>query len=310
MKPKPKILLIDDAKLIHGVVQARLSAEGMEVVSALSGPEGIALAQSVFPDVILLDVEMPSPDGFEVCRQLKANAQVSNIPVIFLTGAASVEEKVRGLNLGAMDYVTKPFDAAELQARVRAGLRNKELVDLLAHKAMIDGLTALWNRTYLDQRLGEEIAHAGRHQRALSCIMLDVDHFKAINDTYGHGFGDSVLRNVAGVIQNLTRAEDVACRYGGEEFAILARDSDGRAAMLLAERLRAGIEQSSCTCNGETVSVTCSLGVCELAQNADLISGADRALYQSKHSGRNRSTQFSRSAGQNADETGAPSFAA
>ena len=189
MDVKPKVLMIDNAKMMHGVVKARLTADGMEFHSAFDGVEGLLLAQTIRPDVILLDVEMPSPNGFEVCRCLKDDPTLSNIPVIFLTGVSSTDEKVRGLNLGAIDYVTKPFDAAELQARVRASLRNKELLDLLSKKAMIDGLTGLWNRSYLNQRLKEELAYVKRHKRPLACIMLDVDHFKSINDSHGHGFG-------------------------------------------------------------------------------------------------------------------------
>lgn len=127
----------------------------------------MSLALTINPDVILLDVQMPNPNGFEVCRRLKDNPSLSNIPVIFLTGVSSTEEKVRGLNLGAIDYVTKPFDDAELRAQVRAALRNKEL-DLLSRKAMIDGLTGLHNRGYLTQRLREELACAKRHHRAMS----------------------------------------------------------------------------------------------------------------------------------------------
>jgi two-component system cell cycle response regulator len=291
MNAKPKVLMIDNARMMHGVVKARLSADGLEFHSAFGGEEGLALALTINPDVILLDVEMPSPDGFEVCRRLKDNPALSNIPVIFLTGVSSTEEKVRGLNLGAIDYVTKPFDAAELQARVRAGLRNKELLDLLSKKAMIDGLTGLYNRGYLNQRLKEELAHVKRHNRPLSCIMLDIDHFKSINDTHGHGFGDVVLKGVGGLLQQLSRSEDIPCRYGGEEFAILARETDGAAAMVFAERLRAGIEASTFNRGPISVSVTCSLGVCDSCDD-NIVELADRALYQSKRNGRNRATLF------------------
>jgi two-component system, cell cycle response regulator len=293
MKAKSKVLMIDDAKAMHGIVKARLSGDGVEFHSALSGEEGISLALTIEPDVILLDVEMPAPDGFEVCRRLKDNPALSNIPVIFLTGASSTEEKVRGLNLGAIDYITKPFDAAELQARVRVSLRNKELLDLLSKKAMIDGLTGLYNRGYLNQRLKEELAHASRYDRPLSCIMLDVDHFKSINDTHGHGFGDMVLNEIAGIVQKVSRAEDITCRYGGEEFAILARETAADAAMALAERLRAAIETAKFSRGAISVSVTVSLGVSDLSDgNQDIVDRADRALYESKHNGRNRATLF------------------
>jgi two-component system cell cycle response regulator len=290
---KSKILLIDNAKIMHGAVKARLVAEGFEFHSAFGGEEGLALAATLLPDVILLDVEMPKPNGFEVCRRLKDNPMLSNIPVIFLTGVTTVEEKVKGLNLGAIDYVTKPFDAAELQARIKASLRNKELLDLLSKKAMIDGLTGLWNRGYLDQRLAEELAFAKRHKNGMACVMLDVDHFKSINDTHGHGFGDLVLKGVANILQQLCREEDNCCRYGGEEFAILVRNTDGVQAKLFAERLRKGIEGIIFKSGLVSAAVTCSFGVAELETGGDdILIRADKALYESKKGGRNRVTLF------------------
>ena len=291
MNTKPKVLLIDNAKMMHAVVKARLSADGIDFYSAFDGEEGFAIARAVAPDVILLDVEMPPPDGFEVCRRLKDDEELSNIPVIFLTGVSSTEEKIRGLNLGAIDYVTKPFDAAELQARVRAGLRNKELLDLLARKAMIDGLTGLWNRTYMSRRLVEEISNVKRYTQPLSCVMLDVDHFKSVNDTHGHGFGDLVLKGIANTLQQLGRSEDVVCRYGGEEFAILSRNTTAGAAMQFAERLRAGVQASVFTRGPISISATCSLGVAEFRDGEyDLVERADQALYASKRNGRNRTS--------------------
>jgi two-component system cell cycle response regulator len=290
---KPKVLMIDNARMMHGVVRARLVADGMEFYSAFSGDEGLVTARTVRPDAILLDVEMPTPNGFEVCRRLKEDPEFANTPVIFLTGVSSTEEKIRGLNLGAIDYVTKPFDAAELQARVRAALRNKELLDLLAKKAMIDGLTGLYNRGYLNQRLAEELAHARRYNRPMSCVMLDVDHFKAINDTHGHGFGDFVLKEIAGVLQQHCRMEDIPCRYGGEEFAVLARETEARGVMPFAERLRTAIAATPFSRGAISVSVTVSLGVSDLASGADeLIEHADRAMYGSKRDGRNRATLY------------------
>jgi diguanylate cyclase (GGDEF)-like protein len=293
MSEKPKVLMIDDARTMHGIVRARLLADGLDFQSAFNGDDGVALARVIQPDIILLDVEMPPPDGFEVCRRLKADPALSNIPVIFLTGVGSTEEKIRGLNLGAVDYVTKPFDGAELQARVRVGLRIKELLDLLAKKAMIDGLTSLYNRGYLNQRLQEELAYVARHKRPMSVILLDVDHFKSINDTHGHGFGDMVLKGIASILQQLSRTEDVPCRFGGEEFAILARETDARAAMAFAERLRSAVESATFSRGPISVSVTCSLGIAGSDDGLDgVIDRADQALYESKRAGRNRCTLF------------------
>src|SRR4051812_22667076 len=189
-----KVLIIDDSKPIHALVRARLAEEPIELHSAFDGETGIATALNLLPDLILLDVDMPSPDGFEVCRRLKDDPATMTIPVVFLTGMASTEQKIRGLELGALDYILKPFDPAELRARVRTSLRQKYLLDLLAKKAMIDGLTGLWNRTYFDQTLAAQLALFRRAGYPCSVILTDVDNFKLINDQFGHPTGDEALR--------------------------------------------------------------------------------------------------------------------
>jgi diguanylate cyclase (GGDEF)-like protein len=285
-----KILVIDDSPEIHALLRARLKDEPITLHFAESGQAGLAMVADIKPDVILLDVHMPEMDGYQVCRMMKANPATVNVPIIFLTGADKTEEKIRGLELGATDYVTKPFDPAELRARVRAALRTAYLMDLLSRKAMIDGLTGLWNRTYLDSRLEAEIAHARRTGRSVSCIMLDVDHFKSINDRYGHPFGDEVLRMIAVALGTSCRSEDVVCRYGGEEFAVLLPNTNARAASELAERLRRAIEAEAMKFKGQLVKVTSSFGVSELTESTSvcLIECADKALYEAKQEGRNR----------------------
>src|SRR4051812_49177127 len=248
------------------------------------------MAATMKPDVILLDIQMPEMDGYEVCRLLRASPQTVNVPIIFISGADSTEEKIRGLDLGATDYVTKPFDPAELRARVRVALRTAFLMDLLARKAMIDGLTGLWNRSYLDARLSAEIAHAQRTQRPVSCIMLDVDRFKFINDRFGHPFGDEVLRMIAVTLGASCRTEDIVCRYGGEEFAVLLPNTSGAAGIELAERLRGAIETEPLRFKQHEVKVTASFGVAELQPNdpRTVIEAADAGMYVAKQSGRNR----------------------
>lgn len=296
MSSGSKVLMIDDAKTAHAKVRSCLARSGIPLYSAFTAEQGLAMARSIHPDVILLDIEMPSISGFVVCQQLKDDASLSNIPVIFLTAATSSEQKIRGLDLGAIDYITKPFDAAELEARVRVGLRNKELLDLLSKKAMIDGLTGLWNRAYLNSRLIEEIAYVGRHGHTLSCIMLDIDHFKLINDAHGHGFGDLVLRHVSSIVQSLCRPDDVACRYGGEEFVVLARNTKALSAMALADRMRKAIAAAPYIRGPISQSLTCSMGVADSSTGIEtLLDQADDALYVSKQKGRNRVTLASRS---------------
>jgi two-component system, cell cycle response regulator len=285
-----KILVIDDSPEIHTLVKVRLGKEDVVIECAHDGASGLAAARELRPDLILLDVNMPDRDGFAVCADLKADHTTMDIPIIFLTGSASTEDKIRGLELGATDYVTKPFDPAELRARVRAALRTKYLMDLLANKAMIDGLTGLWNRTYLDTRLGNELSASRRSGQPLACIMADIDLFKKINDSYGHGFGDEVLRQIAGVFTNCCRDEDIVCRYGGEEFVFLLPNTTIEGAAELAERFRAAVAASRVIYRGAPVSITCSFGVSILRGPIPpmLVELADEALYRAKQSGRNR----------------------
>lgn len=282
-----KVLIIDDSKPIHSLVAAHLRREPVQLFNAFNGEMGLSQAAALQPDLILLDVDMPQCDGFEVCRRLKADPATMIIPVIFLSSAGSTADKIKGLNIGAVDYITKPFDPAELRARVRASLRTKYLMELLAKRAMIDGLTGLWNRTYLEERMVSELSLARRHRGALSCILLDIDHFKSINDERGHTYGDEILRTVAQVLQEECRTEDVLCRYGGEEFAILTPSIDIDGATLLAERLRQKIPARFAT--DKAPAITCSFGVADANVLADssLLHAADAALLRAKHSGRN-----------------------
>jgi two-component system, cell cycle response regulator len=292
--PNPnRVLVVDDSEPIHKLIEARLRPEGLEVSSETSGTRGVERAIADKPDLVLLDIDLPDLDGFEVCRQLKEHPDTKDIPIIFLTGTTSTESKVRGLDLGAVDYVTKPFDQVELRARVRAALRTKRLQDLLEHQSFLDGLTGLWNRAYLEQRVESELNIARRYGRPVSLILVDIDHFKHINDTHGHLFGDIVLQGTAECLPIYARRSDIVTRYGGEEFAILLADTSLRAAAYVAERLRTAIEARSFEAHGESVSVTASFGVsCTQDLGGDitrenLIQSADRALYASKDGGRN-----------------------
>jgi diguanylate cyclase (GGDEF)-like protein len=285
-----QILVIDDSKPIHTLIKALLVDDPVDIHSATDAAYGLVLAASVHPDLILLDVDMPGTNGFDACRQLKANPETANIPVIFLTALSSVEEKVRGLELGAVDYITKPFNAAELHVRVRGSLRTSHLIHLLEAKAMIDSLTGLGNRAMFDQRLAAEIALRIRFKSPLTCILIDVDNFKTINDNYGHPFGDHVLQKIAGVISEIGRTEDVACRYGGEEFVIITPHTNATDAAMLAERMRAAIAAIQFVQQGNSFTITSSFGVAEAGDTYDrtMLKRADDAMYCSKQNGRNR----------------------
>jgi diguanylate cyclase (GGDEF)-like protein len=287
-----QLLLIDDSKHIHPLIKALLSDEQLEIHSAYDAEFGLSLIKSLRPDLILMDVDMPGMNGFEACRKLKGNPANASIPVIFLTSCGSIEEKVRGLELGAVDYVTKPCNRAELQARVRASLRMSQLIRLLEEKALIDALTGMGNRAMFEKRLAAETALRIRSGLPLGCILLDLDHFKSINDSYGHPFGDAVLRKVATIISEHCRTEDVGCRMGGEEFAVLAPNTTAEQAATLAERMRVAIAKTAFVHGGKSIAVTSSFGVVDAGDPYDhtLLERADAALYQSKQHGRNRVT--------------------
>lgn len=284
-----RILLIDDSKAIHGLVRAELAFDCMEFFGAFDGASGITSAIECHPDVILLDVEMPGMNGYDVCELLGVQPSTAGIPVIFLSAAAQPEDKARGLNQGASDYIAKPFTGDELRARVRVALRHKFLLQLESKRAMRDALTGLWNRAYFDERLQSDIAAATRHDWPLSCIMIDIDHFKLINDTHGHLFGDRVIREVAAVMEQQLRREDSICRYGGEEFVVLCPGVAAEGAQVLAERLRNAVAGLILKPSIERVAVTCSVGLSDLVTcgSGGLVAAADAALYRAKHAGRN-----------------------
>jgi diguanylate cyclase (GGDEF)-like protein len=289
------LLAIDDSPEIHDLLDVRLSPEGLVMHHALDAADGLAKAHAILPDLILLDVDLAGSTGFEVCKKLKEQPATAGIPVIFLTVATEVSTKVQGFDLGAVDYVLKPFEPAELRARVRAALRTKRFHDLLSARAHVDGLTGIWNRSYFDQRMGEEMAAAHRYGRILSLVMLDLDHFKKINDGFGHPFGDHVLQSVGDVLQTFLRTSDVPCRFGGEEFALILTDADEEQSVRTAQRLRQQVSEIAFRPKDRPFQVTASLGVAcsSLFERSDLsvaamIAAADRALYQAKHEGRNR----------------------
>ena len=290
------VLAVDDSPEIHRLLDARLRNENVTIHHALDGEEGFTLACSLLPDLILLDVVMPQQSGFDVCERLKRTESAAQIPIIFLTGTTDAVNKVHGFDLGAVDYITKPFDAAELRARVRAALRTKRYQDMLTHRAMLDAMTGLWNRAFFDQRLKEELLAADRYGRELSLVLLDVDHFKQLNDTCGHPFGDLVLQTVGEVLLNTARASDLPFRYGGEEFGVVLRETNLDEALQTAERIRSRIAELPFRQKGQDIRITASFGVASNGLFAaggavspqQLIAAADAALYSAKHSGRNR----------------------
>ncbi|MBN1555876.1 MAG: diguanylate cyclase [Phycisphaerae bacterium] len=286
-----KVLIVDDSPVTLALAQARLRDENLDVLCAQGGVEGLEKTRKEHPDLILLDLKMPDLSGYEVCERIKSDPELGSIPIIFLTASDSVEDKVKGLDMGAVDYVAKPFDPVELSARVRAALRVKRLQDLLNLRAQLDPLTELWNRQAMETRLRQEWARTSRHEEVLAFLMMDVDHFKKVNDTYGHPAGDRVLCAMAHVLTVQCRESDLACRYGGEEFAVILPGADSHEAAHLAERCREDVEQLALPAQDRVIRVTASFGVADskdLVSRDDLLHHADAALYRAKREGRNR----------------------
>lgn len=300
-----KILLIDDSRLIAHVAKNILGPRGHEVVLAYDGLAGLQAAKSEQPDIILLDLIMPVMDGYQVCEELKKEESTREIPIIILTSKAEATDKVKGLELGALDYVTKPFDEGELLARVNTQLRLKELYETLQERnrqlqemANRDGLTGLFNHRYFHEQLSKDFLRAKRYHESLSCALLDIDHFKKFNDTHGHQTGDVVLSTLARVIENSIRDSDLAARYGGEEFALVLYHTDGPGAFHVAERLRQMVESHEVQDKGKALHVTISVGVAtfpseKIRDSKELIECADKALYKAKGKGRNRVESYS-----------------
>lgn len=293
---KPLILIVDDTPTNIQILAENLIKD-YRVKVAASGENALRIVtQQELPDLILLDVMMPDIDGYEVCRRLKNNPQTSSIPIIFVTALNEVANEEFGLNLGAMDYITKPFYLPVVKARIRNHIRLKQMTDMLESMAWIDGLTGIPNRRRFDQMLEIEWKRAQRNRLPLAVIMVDIDHFKAYNDCHGHGEGDVCLKQVATMFAaTVNRPGDLVARYGGEEFVILMPETDTDGAQQLADHLRHQIEsmQIPHTSSSASCWVTISLGYASLIPKPEqtsstLLDDADNMLYQAKNLGRNR----------------------
>ena len=291
------ILIVDDQPVYIQALSNLLRGE-YHIRVAANGPKALEIAgENTPPALILLDIEMPGMEGYEVCRRLKENERTNAIPVIFVTARDKPKDEEMGFNLGAVDYISKPFQPSIVRARVRTHMNLKKKTDLLEKLAMLDGLTDIPNRRQLENRLAEEYDRALRNGRPLSLLMMDIDHFKAYNDNYGHGAGDECLRRVArALVQTLSRSSDLAARYGGEEFAALLPETDVRGAFHLAGKIRAAVADLGVVHDYSNVApvITLSIGVAAHAVETpkqdimQLLHAADQALYLAKKEGRNR----------------------
>lgn len=289
------ILIVDDVPNNIEILLGALERD-YDTQFATSGAEALELVKNELPDLILLDVMMPGIDGYEVCRRLKDTPATQNIPVIFVTARDAVRDQEHGFNIGAVDYITKPYEVSLLRARVRTHITLKRKSDLLETLVALDGLTNIPNRRRFDETLCIEWRRAVREQIPLALIMADVDQFKNYNDFYGHGAGDDCLREVAlCLVEAVHRPGDLAARYGGEEFAAILPDCDGAGAQYVAERFRTLVMNRGLPHLRSSVAnhVTISAGVAAHIPTAadtpeELLKNADLALYQAKWNGRNR----------------------
>ncbi|HEY5927323.1 MAG TPA: diguanylate cyclase [Kofleriaceae bacterium] len=283
-----KVLIVDDdpfsARMIHGC----LRDAGFLSSYCCDANEALNIVISELPDLIVLDVAMPGMDGFNLCRRVRSHPALQFTPVIFVTRRGDLEQRVKGLEVGGNDYIAKPFEPQELVARVRSHLvRLAELRSM----AVRDGLTRCFNHKYFKMRLEQEAARALRYEEPLTVAMLDIDHFKQVNDRHGHPTGDEVLRHLANVVMATVRSTDVVARYGGEEFGLLFVQSGLPEASIIANRIRERVAKSSFAVEEASVQISVSIGLAQYAAKEDitaLIKRADSALYRAKEGGRNQ----------------------
>jgi len=295
-----KIAIVDDDDAIRRLVRLFLKRAGYSIVECTTGAEARDALWHQAWDLAILDRRLPDLDGVVLAHELKSNPDFRARYIIMLTGEDEQEDKIEGLELGADDYITKPFQAPELLARIRAGKRivdlQKELMETnrrLELLSITDGLTKLHNHRYLQDELARAFEESQRYERPLSLAMIDIDFFKKVNDTYGHAVGDDVLKGVAKLFRNSVRSTDLVARYGGEEFAVMMPETPLEDGITFAEKIRALIEAEPLQTQAGPILATVSIGVASAPHTRthsakELIVAADKALYRAKRSGRNQ----------------------
>ena len=301
------ILLIDDSEAHRAEIRAAIEASGVfdRVLQAADGLRGLKLLLGEPVDVVLCDLEMPGLDGDKLLLARSARPGAANVPFVFLTASQDMGRRTRLLEDGACDLITKPFHPMDLIARLRLHLNVKRLQDellvknaTLARLSTVDELTGLRSRRYVSEVLSIEFQRARRYGTPLSLLMADLDHFKLVNDRYGHPGGDAVLQGVAELLRSSLRATDVGGRYGGDELLVVLPQIRAEGALVMAERWRASVEHAALhAADGRPIQAALSIGVAEyatsLAHADELILAADKALYSAKQNGRNRVELFS-----------------
>lgn len=302
---KARILVVEDSESQAEVTRDFLERHGYEVIRVRDGTSAIKVAKTVPVDVILLDLVLPDISGNEVCRWLKLNNETKGIPIIMLTVKSSLEDKVASIEAGADEYLPKPYNEVELNAVIYASLRTKTLQDELRHKnrqmeellakvefmAVTDPLTELFNRRRFETIFKKELRERKRYKQDIACMMIDVDHFKRINDLYGHEAGDSVLKDIAQILRRSMREVDTVARWGGEEFILVMPQTNRDRALEPATRVLHAVserrfEQVPDERITISIGIACARGETDTVER--IIGAADRALYEAKRKGRNR----------------------
>lgn len=294
---KSNILIVDDIPKNLQVIASHLGDEEYELTMATSGEAALKALVQEHHDLVLLDINLPGIDGYEVCTRIKNNKDLKDIPIIFLTAKTEISDIVKGFEVGGVDYITKPFNKSELKIRVKTHLELYLLKEELKEKnkeleiaALTDHLTSLYNRRYILEFLKNEVARISRGTAYSGIIIMDIDNFKSFNDTYGHEAGDLILVEVSRVLKESIRINDKVARWGGEEFLVVLPETTLFDSRNVAEKIRSNIERLLIMYKETKLAVTITAG-CSVLENKDIdsaINSADEKLYLGKEQGKNR----------------------
>ena len=287
------VLVIEDHPDQRDLLAIVLQREGYRVVTAANGIEALEKLEVEKVQIALSDIMMPKMDGFELINRIRSNPALKSIYLILITARIQEGDRVRGLDLGADDYITKPFSFSELLARVRVGSRVVQYQQHLEHQTHIDPLTGLFNRRAFEKKLDEEFERAKRYRHHLSLLILDIDNFKLINDTYGHHGGDAALVKISDTLREKTRQSDFPSRYGGEEFVLVLPETDQDSALQVAAKILEAIRSSTFGSPNQLFRLTVSIGLTSTSNRSytewpQMLKDADQALYVAKNSGKDR----------------------
>lgn len=287
------VLVIEDHPDQRDLLAIVLQREGYRVITAGNGLEALEKLEAESVQIALSDIMMPKMDGFELIKRIRTNPALKNIYVILITARIQEGDRVRGLDLGADDYITKPFSFSELLARIRVGSRVVQYQRHLEYQTQVDSLTGLFNRRAFEKKIQEEFERSKRYHNPLSVLILDIDNFKMINDTYGHHGGDAALVKIAETFREKTRQSDFASRYGGEEFVLILPETDQESALQVANKIHDSIRGCSFGTTARPFTLTVSIGVSSTSARyygdwRELLNDADRALYAAKNAGKDR----------------------